>query len=103
MRGIFFIFCRSRYINNFVKQEQFFTTVNHQKLNLEINLFLQNFVHRLENLIYINKLEKYIFQKGFFQELEAFFHECKIINLGTIFSTKNDFILFLRCNYLIVT
>ena len=97
--GIFLIFCRSGFINNFMVKNNFSPKVKY----LETHLFLKNTAHRFEDLILANKLEE--FKKNFFflSRTWRFFRDCKTTNLGVI-SFHKEIILyfFFKGDYLIL-
>ena len=89
MCGIFLIFCRSSFINNFMVKNNFSEPKNHLKLNiLRPIYFFKKFRTSFEGLICTNNLEGFLFRKLFFSRTWSFFHDCKTTNLGVIFFAK---------------
>ena len=87
--GIFLIFCRSSFINNFMVKNNFLEPKNHRKLNISRTICFEKIsAHRFVDLVCTNKLEELFFQKIFLSRAWSFFHECKTINLGVIFCHK---------------
>ena len=89
IRGIFLIFCRSSFINNFMVKNNFLEPKNHRKLNISRPIYFKKIsAHRFVDLICTNKLEEFFFQKIFLSRTWSFFHDCKTTNLGVIFFHK---------------
>ena len=93
MCGIFLIFCRSSFINNFMVKNSFSEPKNQRKLNISRPIyFLKISAHCFVSLICTNKLEEIFFQKSFFfQGLGAFFTTATWLIWASFFSTKNFF------------
>ena len=104
VRGIFFIFCRSSFINNFMVKNHFSQPKNHRKLNISRPIYFKKIsAHRFVDLTCTNKLEEFIFQKFFLSRTWSFFHDWKTTDLGVIFfHKKTNFILFFKGDYLIL-
>ena len=101
--GIFLIFCRSSFINNFMVKNNFLKSKNHWKLNISRTIYFKKISsQRFVDLICTNKLEVFFFQKIFLSRSWGSFHECKTTNLGPFFPQKIDFILFFKGDYLIL-
>ena len=87
--GIFLIFCRSSFINNFMVKNNFLEPKNRRKLNISRPIYFKNIsAHRLVDLICTNNREKIFFQKIFLSRTWNFFQDCKTTNLGVIFFRK---------------
>ena len=87
--GIFLIFCRSSFINNFMVKNNFLEPKNHQKLNISRPIyFLKISAHCFVDIICTNKLEEFFFQKIFLLRTWSFFHDWKTTDLGVISSHK---------------
>ena len=70
---IFFSFFHSQIINNYVEQLNIFSDCKIIKLNISRRIyFLKIYALFFEGLICRNKLEGFLFQKGFFNDLELF-------------------------------
>ena len=94
--GIFLIFCRSSFINNFMVKNNFSVLKNHRKLNISRPIyFLKNSAHRFVGLICTNKLEEFCFQKIFLSRTWSIFRDCKTTNLSVIFIHKKLILYFL--------
>ena len=79
--GIFLIFCRSSFVNNFMVKNNFLEAKNHRKLNISRPIhFKKKFAQRFVVLICA--------KKKFFSRSWSFFHDCKSTNLGVIFFHK---------------
>ena len=101
--GIFLIFCRSRFINNSMVKNNFLEPKYHRKLDISRPIyFLKISAHCFLDLICTNKLDDFFLKKFFFQGLGAFFTTAKPLNWASFFSTKNNFILFFKNDYLIL-
>ena len=89
--GIFLIFCRSSFINDFMVKNNFSKPKNHRKLKILKSIYCKKIsAHLFVGLIFTNKLEGFFFQKKFFSRAWSFFHGCKTTNFGRhFFSTKN--------------
>ena len=71
--GIFLIFSRSSFINNFIVKNHFLRSWNHRNWNISRSIYYQKIsAHSFEDDICTNKLEESFFQKTFFQVLETF-------------------------------
>ena len=93
--GIFLIFCRSSFINNFIVKNHFSEQQNHRNLNISRSIyFLKKLAHRFEDHIFTNKLEEFFFRKIFFLEHRAFFTTGKPLIWASFFPQKIAFILF---------
>ena len=98
--GIFFIFCRSSFINNFMVKNNFLEPKNHQNLNISRPIYFKKIsAHRFVGLICTNKLEAV-----FFLKMWSFFRNCKTTNLCFIFFHKKWFytVLYFKGDYLIL-
>ena len=94
---IFLIFCRSSFIDNFMMKNNFLEPKNQRKLNILRPIFLKKFsAHRFVDLICINKLEEFFFQKIFVSRTWNFFYDCKTTNLGIIFFHKKLIFYFFQ-------
>ena len=101
--GIFLIFS-SRFKKNFVVNNNFLEPQNREKLSISRPIYLKKISTQcLEGLISTNKPEKNFFKKIIFQGLGAFFTTAKPLIWALWFYQKNNFILFLECDYLILT
>ena len=61
---IFLIFCRSRFINNFVVKNSFSENWSHQELNISRPIyFLKKFAYHFQDLTVTNKLEGFFFKR----------------------------------------
>ena len=91
--GIFLIFCRSIFINNFMVRNSFLEPKNQRKLNAS-RFVSRNF--RTEFCrSYLYKLAGRIFSpKIFFQGLSSFFRDCNATNLGVFFFLKKIILYF---------
>ena len=101
--GIFLIFCRSRFINNFFMKNKFSEPYKSPKVkHLEAHLFLKNFRIRFcrSNLHRSYKLEGFFFSKIFFFFQISFFRTPKTSHLDVKFLLKKCFTLFFKCDYL---
>ena len=86
--GIFLIFCRSSFINNFFVKNNFSEPKNQRKLkNSRPIYFLKISTHRFVGLICTNKLEGLFFflKKKIFQGLGAFSTTAKPLFLASFF------------------
>ena len=100
--GIFLIFCRSSFINNFMAKNNFWEPKNHRKLNISRPIYFKKIsTHRFIDLVCTNKLEDFLFL-FFFQGLGAFSATAKPLIWASFFPTKNNFILFFKDDYLIL-
>ena len=73
MGGIFLIFCRSSFINNFMVKNNFLEPKNHRKLNISRPIYFKKIsAHRFVDLICTKKLEEFFFFFIFFEDLELF-------------------------------
>ena len=98
--GIFFIFFRSSFINNFMVKNNFLEPKNHQNLNISRPIYFKKIsAHRFVGLICTNKLEAV-----FFLKMWSFFRNCKTTNLCFIFFHKKWFytVLYFKGDYLIL-
>ena len=87
--GIFLIFCRSSFINNFMVKNNFLEPKNHRNLNISRPTYFKKIsAHRFVGLICTNKLEEFFFRKSFLSKTWSFFHDYKTTNLGVIFFHK---------------
>ena len=85
--GIFLIFCRSSFIDNFIVKSNFSEPWNHPTLNiLRPIYFKKDSAHRFEDHICKNKLEKFFFWKIFFSRLGAFSVTAKPLIWASFFS-----------------
>ena len=89
--GIFLIFSRSSFINNFMLKNNFSEPKKHRKLNISKPIYFKKVsVHRFVDLSCKNKSEElFFFKKFFFQGLGAFFTNAKPLIWASFFSTKN--------------
>ena len=86
--GIFFIFFRSSFINNFMVKNNFLEPKNHQNLNISRPIYFKKIsAHRFVGLICTNKLEAVFF--FFFRKRGAFFATAKPLICASFFSAKN--------------
>ena len=69
---------------------------------LDNHLFKKNSAHGFEDHIRTNKLEECFFQKKIFQRLRAFFATTKPLVWASFFPQKNNFVVFFKCDYLIL-
>ena len=101
--GIFLIFCRSSFINNFIVKNSFSEPKNQRKLNIS-RLFIQKIFPTPFCRSYLYKQAgRIFFRKKFFSRTWSFFHDCNNTNLGCHFvPQKNNFILFFKGDYLIL-
>ena len=87
--GIFLIFCRSSFINNFIVKNNFLEPQNHLRLNISKPIYLKKIQHTVLKIISAQiSWKKFFFKKIFFKDLELF---SRLQNywFGLIFSTKN--------------
>ena len=71
--GIFLIFCRSSFINNFMVKNSFSEPKNQQKLNISRPIYFKKIsAYRFLGLICTNKLEGFFFENNFLKDLELF-------------------------------
>ena len=95
--GIFLIFCRSSFIDNFIVKSNFSGTLKSPKLKyLKTHLFEKISTHHFEDNIWKNKPDQFFFEKIFFQGLGAFFVTAKPLIWASFFSTKNKFYSFFQ-------
>ena len=93
--GIFLIFCRSSFINNFMVKNSFSEPKNQRKLNISRPVYFKKVsAHRFVGLICTNKLEGFFFEKKFFQGLGAFFTTATILIWGAILFHKKIILYF---------
>ena len=87
--GIFLIFCRSSFVNNFILKNSFSEIKNQRKLNISRPIYFKKLsAHRFVGLVCTNKLEGLFFEKIFFQGLRAFFTTATRLIWASFFSTK---------------
>ena len=101
MCGIFLIFYRSSFINNFMVKNGFSELKNQRMLNIWDIYFIllpiyfkKISAHRFVGLICTNKLERFFFRKTFFSRTWSFIHDCNTTNLGGIFFHKKIILYF---------
>ena len=70
--GIFLIFCRSRFINNFVVKNNFSEPWN-QKLYISRHIHFEKFSRRILKILSLQKAGRIFFQKYFFIDLVELF------------------------------
>ena len=86
MCGIFLIFYRLSFINNFIVKNSFSEPKNQRKSNISRPIYFKKMsAHRFVSLICTNKLERFFFRKNNFSRTWSFFHDCNTTNLGIIF------------------
>ena len=86
--GIFLIFCRPSFLDNFIVKSNFSEPQNHPNLNFSRPICLKKIsTHSFENHIYINKLQEIFFGKIFFQGLGAFLVTAEPLIWASFFST----------------
>ena len=79
---IFWAFCLSNFINNFMVKNSFSEPKNQQKLNTSRPVyFLKNFAHRFVGVICTNKLKGLFSEKNFFFKDLELFYDCNTTNL----------------------
>ena len=108
--GMFLIFLLFTFDKNFVARNNFLELQNSKNLIIRKPIyFLKIYAHRFEDLICTNKL-KGLFSRIFFSMSWNVFHDCKITHsyrffcfVFVFFAQKNNFILFFKCDYLILT
>ena len=82
---VFLIFCRWSFINNFMVKKNFLEPKNHRKLKISRSIYFKKIsAHRSVDLICI------------------FFTTAKPLIWASFFSTKINFILFFKGDYLIL-
>ena len=89
--GIYLIFYRSSFINNFMAKNNFLEPKNHQKLNVSKYIYFRKIsAYRFVGLVLSVQISwKYIFfWKKFFQGLGAFFKTAKQIIWASFFHKK---------------
>ena len=95
--GIFLIFCRSIFINNFMAKNSFSEPKNQRKLSISRSIyFKENSTHGFVGLICTNWLEGFFFEKFFFKDLELFSRLQNHWFGPHFFPQKINFILFSR-------
>ena len=95
--GIFLIFCRLSFTNNYLAKNNFSELKNQRKTNISRPIyFLKNSAHRFVCFICTNKLEELFFRKYCFQGLGAFFMTAKPLIYVSFFSSKNLFHTFFQ-------
>ena len=87
--GISLIFCRSRFMNNFVVNSNFLEPWNHQKLNIWRPIYFENFPHTGLKILSIQISWKDFFLKKAFHWLGVFSTPAKPLIWASFFSTKN--------------
>ena len=93
--GIFLIFCRSSFINNFMVKNSFSEPKNQRKLNISRPIYLKkNSVHCFVGHICTNELEGIFYRKNFFQGLGAFFTTATQLIWVAFSSTKKIILYF---------
>ena len=103
--GIFLVFCRLSFINNFIVTNNFSEPQNHWNLNIWRPIYLKKNPHIVLKIISAYIRWKHFFYFYFFQKLGAFFRDCKTTDLGLIFFHKKVifyFFVFFRCDYFIL-
>ena len=90
MCGIFLIFCRSSFINNFMVKNSFSEPKNQRKLDISRPIYLKKIsAHRFVGLICTNKLERFFLSwKNFFFKGMELFYDCSTTNLVVTFFHK---------------
>ena len=89
MCGVFLIFCRSSFINNFLMKNSFSERKNMRKLYISRPVYFQKiFAHLFARIICINKLGGFFSKKKFFQGLGAFFSTATRLIWVLFFVTK---------------
>ena len=89
MCGVFLIFCRSSFMNNFLMKNSFSERKNLRKLYISRPVYFQKiFAHLFAGIICINKLEGFFSKKKFFQGLGAFFSTATRLIWVLFFVTK---------------
>ena len=87
--GIFLIFCRSSFINNFMVKNNFLEAKYHRKLNIsEPIYFLKISAYLLVDLNCTISCKNFFFKKIFFKGLGAFSTTAKPLIWASFFSTK---------------
>ena len=100
--GIFLIFCRSSFINTFFWEEQFFGALKSPKPKYLETYFFKKNLQTVLKIISAQISWKIFFSKSiFFKGLERFFATAKLLIWGSFFSSKNNFIVIFKCDYLI--
>ena len=93
--GIFWVFCQSSFVNNFMEKSNFLESQNYRKLNIWKPIYFQkNFAYRFEERICTKKLDGFFFRKTFFSRTWSFFHDWRTTNLGVIFFHKKLILYF---------
>ena len=87
--GIFLIFCRSSFTDNFIMKSIFSEPWNQRNVNISRLIYLETIsAHRVKDHICTNKLEEFFFRKNFFSRTWRFFHGCETTDLSLIFFHK---------------
>ena len=101
--GIFLIFCRSSFIDNFIVKKNFSEPYNYRNLNISRPIYLKKIPHTVLKIISAQiSWKKFFFEKKLFQGLGAFFVIAKPLTWVSFFSTKYKFYTFFKCDYLIL-
>ena len=87
--GIFFIFFRSSFINNFMVKNNFLEPKNHQNLNISRPIY---FKKNFRTPFCRSYLYKYAGSSFFFRKRGAFFATAKPLICASFFFAKNNFI-----------
>ena len=102
VRGMFLIFCRSNFINNFIVKSNFSEASSHRNLIISRTIYLKKIsTHRFEDHICTNKLQEFL-KNFFFEDFELFSRLQNHWFGPHFFPQKNNFILFFKCGYLIL-
>ena len=104
MSGVFLIFCRSSFINNFIVKNHFLEHWHHRNLNILKPIYLiKIYAHRFEDHICANKVDNFFFLKKSFLRTWNFFSRLQNHWFGLhFFPQKTNFILIFKCDHLIL-
>ena len=92
--GIFLIFCRSSFFDNFIVKNNFSEPQNHPNLNIWRSIYLKKFPHTVLKIISAQISWKSFFRKNLFSKTWSFFRDCKTTGLGLIFFHKKCILYF---------
>ena len=101
--GVYLIFCRLRFINNFIAKKQFSGNVKSPKVKyLKANLFFKYFCTRFSRFC-LYKQDRKNFPKNFFSRTwSSFFKKAKRLIWAPFFTQKIKSILLFKCEYSIL-
>ena len=103
MCGIFSIFCRSSFIKNFIMKKHFLEPWNHGNLNISRPIYLKKISHTVLKIISAQISWKNSFVENVsFNDLQLFSRLQNHWFGPHFFPQKINFILFFKCDYLIL-